>query len=68
MSIHDDILLAERQIGAILRDLELTHPSYAIMGISLRTIEVTRIQDDRERFAQRVVIELRPNPRNEWSV
>jgi hypothetical protein len=67
VSYQKDLDEAERAIGAVLKALEAKHPSYCVTNIRFHTIEVTNMDDTRERFQRRVVIELAPNATNEWT-
>lgn len=63
---HDPVVDAERKIGAILRDLERQNPSYCVTDISIHSIDIRNLSDDRPHYSRRVVIELAPNALNEW--
>lgn len=56
---------AERQIGAILAELETSSGS-VVRGIRIDDIETTKFEDTRPQFISKVCIELERLPGRDW--
>lgn len=56
---------AELAIAAILRDLEV-ETNTLVERISIQSLEITSLRDDREQWLRRVDIDLRPQLGTRW--
>lgn len=56
---------AERQIGAILAELETSSGS-VVRDIRIHNINITKFEDTRPRFISKVCIELERLPGRDW--
>ncbi|HET8791799.1 MAG TPA: hypothetical protein VFM75_11380 [Modicisalibacter sp.] len=61
-----DIAEAERQVAAILQQLEADN-DVVVKSIDLSTIEITAVGDSRRELQQRVIIEIERLPGNNWA-
>lgn len=62
---NDLVNAAERQIAALLADLERRTSCY-VDGLAIHSIEVTKVSSAAPEYVRRVVVDLRRKPGSQW--